>query len=326
MPPHRHLPKPKPQVLRKQDLLNHLVAVDNSKPAWARISRMEVEFRRRIANMSTRLPSSSSQFDKFNTNPYVLLMFAAERQYSDVSQLEPELAASKIFSSLETAAGRMVEEVTLPIYGWVIPASGMHSAFSAIDGMQIRRPVGRFATLKSGPRCLNDPTSENLAIAVLDHARTWAQQTQVQKVEFTYGALYGTPKKSNKKDWHILKNIVAKAPNPLYGVTVLRAPVQSWSCRIDHNGIPVESTVRIGLDWWNHLGGPDCALEVWIAMIRACIAPAPYPPLTAQHVIPDIAKIVSTAAVPNGYNVRILQQSQLPWLFFVARHFCDDLR
>ena len=286
---------------------------------------MEVEFRQRIANMSTRLPSSSAQFDKFNTNPYVLLMFAAERQYSDVSQLEPELAASKIFSSLETAAGRMMEEVTLPIYGWVIPASGMHSAFSAIDGMQIGPDVGRFATLKSGPRCLNDNTSENLAASVLDHAPTWAQQTQVQEVEFTYGALYGTPKKSNKKDWHILRNIVEKAPHPPYGVTVSKAPARCWSCRIDHNGIPVESTVRIGLDWWKHLGGPTCALEVWIAMIRACVAPAPSPPRPAQHVIPDIAKIVSTAAVPKGYNVRILQQSQLPWLFFVAHHFCDDL-
>lgn len=325
MAPHPDLPKPSPRVLFKQDLLSDLVAVDNSTQAWNRISRMEVEFRQRIKNMSTRLPSSSAHFDKYNTNPYVLLMFAAQRGYSDVSQLEPELAASKMFSSLETAAGRIVEEVTLPIYGWVRPASGMHSPFSAIDGMQIGPTGGRFATLKSGPRCLNDSMSENLAIAVLDHAPTWAIQTGVSNVEFTYGALYGTPKKSNKKDWHILRNIEEKTPNPPYHATVLASAAKTWSCSIDLKGIPVKSTVRIGLDWWNHLGGPNCALEVWIAMIRSWIAPAPHPLPAAQHIIPDIAEIISTVAVPKDFNVRILQQSQLPWLFFVARHFCDDL-
>ena len=180
----------------------------------------------------------------------------------------------------------MVEEVTLPIYEWDIPASGMHSAFSAIDGMKIGPAVGRFATLKSGPRCLNDEMSENFATSVLDHAPTWAQQIQIPEVEFTYGVLYGTPVKSNKKDWHILRNIAEKAPLPPYGVNVSKAPAQSWSCRIDHNGIPVEATVRIGLDRWEHLGGPTCALEVWTAMIRACVAPAPHPPRTARHVGP----------------------------------------
>ena len=321
---HPHLPKPGPIVLKKKDLLNDLKTVDNCGSAWMRISQMEKHFRRRIASASSRLPSSTSRFDKFHTNPYVLLMYAAERQYSDVSQLEPELAASKIFSSLETAAGRMVEAVTLPIYGWTIPASGMHTPHSAIDGMQIRPPVGRFATLKSGPRCLNDEMSENFAASVLDHAPTWAHQANVPEVEFTYGVLYGTPKKSNKKDWHILRNIEEKAPDPQYGATVLKRPIKTWSCRIDHSGIVVESTVRIGLDWWEYLGGTTCALEVWIAMIRACITPA-LTPHTAQHVIPDIGTIVSTAAVPNGYNVKVLQQSQWPWLFFVARHFCDDL-
>jgi hypothetical protein len=28
---------------------------------------------------------------------------------------------------------------------------------------------------------------------------------------------------------------------------------------------------------------------------------------------------------PQDFNVSILQRSQLQWLFFVARHFCDAL-
>ena len=33
-----------------------------------------------------------------------------------------------------------------------------------------------------------------------------------QKKDFTYGVLYGTKKQSNKKDWHILRNIFEKLP------------------------------------------------------------------------------------------------------------------
>ena len=41
--------------------------------------------------------------------------------------------------------------------------------------------------------------------------------------------------------------------------------------------------------------------------------------------IADLHEIVSTATVSRDYNVSLLQRSQLPWLFLIARHFCDKL-
>ncbi|MDY6803231.1 MAG: hypothetical protein SXA11_05420 [Cyanobacteriota bacterium] len=35
--------------------------------------------------------------------------------------------------------------------------------------------------------------------------------------------------------------------------------------------------------------------------------------------------IVSTALISEDYNVSILQRSQIPWLFLMAKHFCDEI-
>ena len=68
---------------------------------------------------------------------------------------------------METSEGRMVEAVVLPIYGWQCVASEMHSSESVIDGRKLGSKVLQIATLKSGPRCLNDEMSENIADAIL---------------------------------------------------------------------------------------------------------------------------------------------------------------
>jgi hypothetical protein len=39
----------------------------------------------------------------------------------------------------------------------------------------------------------------------------------------------------------------------------------------------------------------------------------------------DLDEIISLEPVPKNFNVSILQRSQLEWLFFFARHFCDEL-
>lgn len=66
-------------------------------------------------------------------------------------------------------------------------------------------------------------------------------------------------------------------------------------------------------------------MEVCAALIRACVRPTAEE--TPQHTftISDLPDIVSLTPVPNEYNVGLLQRSQLEWLFFLARHFCDVL-
>lgn len=316
---HNGLPRPRARRLSKAGLLLQLASVDSSDESRSRVLSMENKFRQKIDSHITSLPGGDAQFMKFNTSPYVLLIHARNRNYAKISEIENDILPAKQFSSMETSAGRMVEEVALPAYGWKCVASEMHTSNSALDGRKIEPRLLRLATLKSGPRCLNDEMSENFADAILNHYRAWSNEANRSKVDFTYGVLYGTPKTSNKKDWHILRNLHEKRP---HAITI--APADKWNCAFQERGISVDVTVRIGLDWWEHLGGLNCFVEVFSALIRACITPGNPDPPTHQYVIADLHDIVSMKSVGCDYNVSLLQRSQLPWLFLIARHFCDE--
>ncbi|MHB1015482.1 MAG: PmeII family type II restriction endonuclease, partial [Desulfurivibrionaceae bacterium] len=248
--------------------MSQLQAIDALPESRDRVLLMENHFRRKIDLHVASLPGGDAVFKKFNTNPYVLLIHARQRNYSKISEIEKDILPAKQFSSMETSAGRMVEEVVLPAYGWTCVASEMHTRNSALDGKKAEANVLRLATLKSGPRCLNDEMSENFADAILNHFGGWATDAGVNEIDFTYGVLYGTQKLSNKKDWHILRNIKEKSPG-----NILIDPCQRWDCAFHDQNIKVSVTVRIGLDWWWHLGGEYCFIEVFTALIRACINP-----------------------------------------------------
>lgn len=317
---HDGLPHPPTRRLSKKALLRQLESVDRSDESRQRVLEMEKKFRRKVDSHITALPEGNARFQKFNTSPYVLLIHSRNKRYMRISEIENDILPAKQFSSMETSAGRMVEEVTLPMYGWECVTSEMHTANSALDGRKTEPRLLRLATLKSGPRCLNDEMSENFADAILNHYGAWSDEANRRQLDFTYGVLYGTPKTSNKKDWHILRNICEKRAR---AITI--APTDRWNCAFRERGISVEVTVRIGLDWWEHLGGPNCFIEVFSALIRACIAPGNSDPATHRYVIPDLHDIVTMEPAAHDYNVSLLQQSQLHWLFLIARHFCDEL-
>lgn len=316
---HNGLPRPLARRLSKANLLQQLASVDSSEESRRRVLSMESQFRRKIDSHIISLPEDDSRFQKFNTSPYVLLIHARNRKYAKISEIENDILPAKQFSSMETSAGRMIEEVALPAYGWECVASEMHTSNSALDGRKIEPQLLRLATLKSGPRCLNDEMSENFADAILNHYRAWSNEATRTQVDFTYGVLYGTPKTSNKKDWHILRNIHEKRPR-----VITIDPIDRWNCAFKERGISVNVTIRIGLDWWEHLGGANCFVEVFSALIRACITPGSPDSAIHQYVISDLHDIVSTASVGRDYNVSLLQMSQIPWLFLMACHFCDE--
>lgn len=317
---HAGLPRATRTTLSKQALLGQLLTIDGTRENRERVLALETSFRRKVDAHVASLPASDSVLEKFNTSPFVLLIHARQRSYTKVSDLERDILPAKQFSSMETSAGRMVEEVVLPAYGWQCVASEMHTANSALDGKKLAGDVLHLATLKSGPRCLNDEMSENFADAILSNYRAWAADAGVSRIDFTYGVLYGTKKLSNKKDWHILRNVKAKKPN---AITV--DPADRWDCAFAADGVDVTVTVRLGLDWWSHLGGEYCFVEVMTALIRACISPGVADGRDFTYAISDMSSIVSTGCVRETYNVSLLQQSQLPWLFLMARHFCDVL-
>jgi len=282
---------------------------------------METDFKDKIGRHILSLPIASAQFKNFSTSPYVLLFQSLKRNYSLISEIESDVLPAKVFSSMETSAGRMIEEVVLPYYGWECVASEMHSANSALDGKKIDAEPVEVVTLKSGPRCLNDEMAENFADSILNNVEAWAEGHN--RIRFTYGVLYGTEKQSNKKDWHILRNIEDKIAN--FGGEMLESPNGQWHCAFRLGELEAEVTIRVGGQWWSFLGGNDCALEVWSALIRACVLPGQEDDADHEYEIIDLSDIVSTSNVSRFYNVSLLQQSQLPWLFLVARHFCDQL-
>ena len=324
MPRQSGMPKAVETVFSKATLLRALHQVDVGDQSKQRVLDLETAFRRKITTHTTSLLPQDALLRKFGTSPFVLLIHAFNKGYSLVEQIEKDILPAKQFSSMETSAGRMVEEVALPVYGWECVASSMHSTNSAIDGKQAGSDPFKIATLKSGPRCLNDEMSENFADKVIGYAGEWAREANVSHIDFTYGVLYGTQKLSNKKDWHILRNLRDKLPG-LPNCSVVQSPDGRWDCKCVIAGVNVHASVRIGKDWWQHLGGDTCLMEIMTALIRACVVPTQPPATIPNYTIRDLASIVSLTNVPDDFNVGLLQRSQLPWLFLIASHFCDAL-
>jgi len=305
----------------KTQILSDLVKLDNDQASRQRILALETGFRLRIGNHVTALPLANAKFAKFFTSPFVLMIYAHAKHYTKLSEIENDILPAKLFSSMETSAGRMIEDVALPIYGWQAVSSGMHTVNSALDGKKIENSILKAVTLKSGPRCLNDGMSENFADTVIGHGPAWLLNDAATELEFTYGVLYGTKKQSNKKDWHILRNIVKKLPS----TNVISAPEKKWDCKFMLGTALATATIRIGKDWWDYLGGPLCLMEICTSIIRACVSPGLADPPGTTYVISDLANIVDWPSGHASLNVSILQASQLPWLFFLMRHFCDVL-
>lgn len=322
MPRHEGMPRPVSFDLSKSALLEALAAVDKDKDATARVLKLESDFREKIRTHVEALPTSEAQFSKFNTNPFVLMIHSFKKKYRHISQIEADILPAKVFSSMETSAGRMVETVVLPVYAWEVVPSAMHSVNSVLDGKKKSGNTLCLATLKSGPRCLNDEMSEYIADAIITNSTAWATEAKVKKIDFTYGVLYGTKRQSNKKDWHILRNIAEKLP----AKSIKVSPDHGWTCEYKKDGVAVTVTIRIGMELWNYITGKQLGfMEMCVALIRACVSPSDTQPNDHRFSIVDLEDIISLEQVSKDFNVSILQRSQLEWLFFFARHFCDEL-
>lgn len=320
---HVDLPASAPALLlSKIKIYEALAQIDADDAARSRVLQMETRFRAKIETHLASLPAASAPFQKFNTSPFVLLFHSKRQGYERVSQIERDIIPAKVFSSMETSAGRMVEEVVLPVYGWEVVPSQMHSTESLLDGRKTEEDDFLGATLKSGPRCLNDEMAQQIGRDVAANVGTWAENHGTATVDFTYGVLYGTKRQSNKKDWHILRSIAEVLPPT---VVVTTSHSKSWCIGYQFNGLNVTATVRIGIDWWTYLGGENAWIEMCLALIRACVAAAGPREDTPQYLISDLGSILDTSGLPPGFNVAIIQQSQIEWLLFLARHFCDGL-
>ncbi len=322
---HKGLPKAPLTSLSKAQLLMELKAIDADANRSRRILVIETQLRTWIDSHVATLTLADAPLAKFNTSPFVLMIHCRRNNYSQIEQLEKDILPAKLFSSMETSAGRMVESIVLPAFGWEQVSSQMHSQDSVIDVRKVTAQKLFLATLKSGPRCLNDEMSKDIATDIFRNCPQWAKDADVKAVDFTFGALYGTQKQSNKKDWHILRNLSSIAQRTAR-CAVLTDCSDRWHMEYKHNGIRVRVTVRIGGDLWRFIGkGQNLSIDLCIALIRACVVPASSAPIRENYSIADLPSIVSMENVATGFNVRLLQRSQIPWLFFMMRHFSDTL-
>lgn len=320
------IPRSADLVLSKQTILQQLTQIDNDTDARARVLQMDTDFQQKIKVMCANLPVEAGGLRDINTSPFVLMAHTYNQHYTSIQQLEDDIILAKVFSSMETSIGKMVEQVALPVYNWNVVPSQMHTPYSVVDGKKIDGEEGRFVTLKSGPRCINDDQVTGISDAFVANYRTWAKEHGICKLKFDVGILYGTCKQSMKKDWHIIDESSKKLPN---GVKIGSTPDHSWHFDFKDGKLDVDVGVKIGANLWRHIGGQDYSyLEVCVALVRACVPPTPpttKPATSPTYRIPDLQEIASMGSVPIGYNVGILQVSQLPWLFLVCAHFCDRL-
>lgn len=282
-----------------------LQRVDSDQSARARVLEMEKRFRQRV----DAYVMAKARKGEPMTNPFVLMMHSRRMGYRRVAEVVKDIPAGAGFASMETEAGKMVERVTFEVFGWGIVESAMHSDNTVVDAWKVEGQTLKCATLKSGPRCLNDAMSKDIGSDVAKNVIGWAVANNAQAVDFSYAVIYGTPLRSNKKDWHVLRNIAEALPN---GSEVSTSHKKAWALGYTHGGIRISAAVRLGLDWWTYLGGPDTWIEVSAAFIRACIQPAT-----------DDLEAVGPA--PPDFNVAVLQRSQLEWLLLSAKHFCDEI-
>ena len=54
--------------------------------------------------------------------------------------------------------------------------------------------------------------AKDIGVDVVRNAPEWAREHSLTDIDFTYGVLYGTKRQSNKKDWHILRNMAEVLP------------------------------------------------------------------------------------------------------------------
>ncbi len=294
---HPDLPTKVPRtILRKREIFSALAEIDGAPDAKARVLRMETDFRQRIDSHIASLPAASAQFQKFYTSPFVLMFYSRQQGYHHVIQIEKDIVPAKVFSSMETSAGRMVETVVLPVYGWETVQSAMHSVKSCPEMAKSQartKPswlphsrVGRDASMTRWRRIL----------ALMSLRTPHLGPTPISThIEFTYGVLYGTKKQSNKKDWHILRNVAAALPD---GSAVTSWHGGAWSIAYSQPSLNVSATVKVGIEWWDYLGGPNTWLELCVALIRACIAPSTPQNAQQEYVISDLAEIYEFSVTP----------------------------
>jgi len=274
-----------------------------------------------------QINARSPAIDGKSTNPFVLAAYAELFDVQQLKQVDEIVAAAKVFSSIETAAGRVVEDVIPPFYGWMQVGSPGHTVLSEIDSARVVGDTVELVALKSGPMCINDSMVSQIANAISNHWVEWSNQWGVDKVRYIIGMNYSTAKNSNKKDWHIIRlaeaHIAGQGANVSSSSTTPngKRPIANSFFQADLGGKELRVETLQGRDLWAHIGDSnDAFLQVCWAMAK-CLDAVAVPP-GGNYSTGEMHEIVDFA---SRLNVADVSDAEKQWLVLFARHFVDKL-
>lgn len=302
-----------------------LLDCDAQASSRNRILRMERDFKPVIEQFWRDWASRSKGWEGLRVSPLVAAFAAIGSSMQRVSQFEVDLDRAKSFSSIETSAGKLLEKVFLPVYGWKVSTSSMGTSESVLDGEKPGTHPRQLATLKSGPQAINDTQVEAIGDAVAFNSEAWARARGVSKLRFCYGTLYGTFLGSNKKSWHALRRFEKSAISMKGATSVFSGHNQLRAVVRYPSGVEVEFVVQHGVPWWEEVSGRrgwQTPVEVYSALIRACVAAGPPDSTGTRHAFPSVRRIIQ---LPPGFASALLQQNQVQWLLLFMSTLADEL-
>ena len=320
-----------PTVLKQSEINDFLLKLDEDSAYYTGLSSLAMAFEHRFDSITVR----KLAIDGKSTNPFVLAAYARRQSLSAVSDFDSLITAAKLFSSFETALGRLVEDVVPSFYGWTQVHSPGHSLLSEIDSCRLdtNLSVIRLAALKSGPACINDSMVAQIASAIASNWEEWADYWGVNNVHYVIGMNYSTGANSNKKDWHIVRLAEEKLRFAGRAITdsCIKTIVDAKG-KQRHQALPLfvalsggkSLTVEVkqGKAFWSLIGRkPDAVMEICAGLALSLGSPTQ---ISGRNGL-TIEGLEDLLVFSKALRSQRLSESELEWFVLFLRHFCDRL-
>ena len=256
-----------------------------------RINKIAGEWSKYLKGNVRDAIENKDEIDDYRLNPYAATTIAGILDLDSTEDISEFIFGSKLYMSLETAFGKSVENVVMPIYPvesgvqWEEHPEkieemedeerGEDLVWQKVDKYCVVEDTAYLMTVKSGPRTINETVADGMKSDISDHSQTWLEGTQkhhpnVSNMEFIIGLTYGTDESTNTKDLRVLYKLVEEEnfdevdrdTHP----GVIRPP-DSENIRV-HN--------KVGIDFWSYVGNPSnpsdsehTFLEVLLGLVKA---------------------------------------------------------
>lgn len=244
-----------------------------------------------------------------------------------MAELDQSLAAAKIFSSLETSAGRIVEDVIPQLYGWEQVDSPAHTAKSEIDSVRVVGDHLELAALKSGPSCINDSMVQQISSAIGKHSSSWLDEWKCHSMTYIVGMNYSTAKNSNKKDWRIVYEAQSKLVNEGWAISRScydeESRLAKASCELARDGQTIIVIALQGARFWERIAGcQEAVLDISWALSEL---------MGFSQTLDSSVKLTTDELAPlrdfsTEFSNEHAQQARFLSFMIMVRHFYDELK